>query len=235
MISVVIPALNAQARLPETLTALIPATVEGLIREVIVVDGGSTDQTRQLADSAGAQVIVASPSRGGQLLAGAARAKHPWLLFLHADTVLDPGWEREAAHFIERIDTAKAKLAAAAFRFALDDEGLAPRVLERFVRLRCAALRWPYGDQGLLIPRRLYDEVGGYRSLPVMEDLDLTRRLGARRLKLLRTRAVTSAQRYQREGYAQRAFKNQMCLLMYALNVPATRILQFYGENEQKP
>ena len=234
MISVVIPALNAQATLPGTLTALIPAALEGLIREVIVVDGGSTDQTCQLADSAGAEVIGASQGRGSQLSAGAARARHPWLLFLHADTVLDSGWEREVVHFIERINTGKARPAAAAFRFALDDNGLAPRVLERLVQLRCAVLRWPYGDQGLLIPRRLYDEIGGYRSLPVMEDLDLTRRLGARRLKLLRTRAITSAQRYQNEGYVQRAFKNQMCLLMYALNVPSTRILQFYGENQQK-
>ena len=78
MISVVIPALNAQATLPKTLAALIPAAVGGLIREVIVVDGGSADLTRQLADSAGAEVIAAKPSRGGQLLAGAARAKHPW-------------------------------------------------------------------------------------------------------------------------------------------------------------
>jgi rSAM/selenodomain-associated transferase 2 len=235
MISVVIPALNAQATLPKTLTALIPAAVGGLIREVIVVDGGSADQTCQLADSAGAEVIAAKPSRGGQLLAGAALAKHPWLLFLHADTVLDSGWEREVSHFMECVDTGKAKLAAAAFRFALDDEGAPPRILERLVRLRCAVLRWPYGDQGLLIPRRLYDEVGGYRSLPVMEDIDLTRRLGARRLTILRARAVTSAQRYRREGYVQRTLKNQMCLLMYALNVPSTRILQFYGENEQKP
>lgn len=234
MISVVIPALNAQATLPETLTALIPAAVEGLVREVIVVDGGSADLTRQLADSAGADVITANPGRGGQLLAGAARSKHPWFLFLHADTVLDTGWEREAWHFIDRVDTGKAKLAAAAFRFALDDDGAAPRILERLVRLRCAVLRWPYGDQGLLIPRRLYDEVGGYKSLPVMEDIDLTRRLGARRLKFLRARAVTSAQRYQSEGYVQRAFRNQMCLLMYALNIPAARISQFYGENEQK-
>lgn len=234
MISVVIPALNAQATLPGTLSALIPAALAGLIREVVVVDGGSTDQTRLLADSAGAEVIAANPSRGGQLSAGAARAKHPWLLFLHADTVLDPGWEQEAGHFMEAVDKGKAELAAAAFRFALDDEGLAPRVLERLVRLRCAMLRWPYGDQGLLIPRRLYDEVGGYRCMPVMEDLDLARRLGARRLKLLRARAVTSAQRYKLEGYVQRSAKNQMCLLMYALNVPSTRILQFYGDNEQK-
>jgi len=230
MISVVIPALNAQAFLPDTLSALIPATVEGLVREVILVDGGSTDQTRELADAAGAEVLSARPSRGGQLAAGAARAKHPWLLFLHADTVLDPGWEREAGHFMEKVDAGRLEPAAAAFRFALDDEGMAPRCLEGLVRLRCSLLRLPYGDQGLLVPRRLYDKVGGYRELPVMEDLDFVRRLGTRRIRLLRSRALTSAQRYRQDGYMKRAFKNQMCLILYALNVPAARISQLYGE-----
>jgi len=229
MISVVIPALNAEASLPGTLSALIPATVEGLVREVIVVDGGSQDHTRDIADAAGAEIVVASPNRGGQLMAGAARAKHPWLLFLHADTMLDTGWEREAGHFMERVDGGRLKPAAAAFRFALDDDGLAPRCLEGLVRMRCTTLRLPYGDQGLLIPRRLYDKVGGYRELPVMEDLDLMRRLGSRGIRLLRTRAITSAQRYRQDGYLRRAAKNQMCLLLYVLNVPASRISQFYG------
>jgi rSAM/selenodomain-associated transferase 2 len=227
MISVVIPTLNAEASLPDTLSALIPAAVEGLVREVVIVDAGSADSTRQIADAAGAEVVDASPSRGGQLVAGAACAKHPWLLFLHADTVLDVGWEREVSHFMERVDSGRTRPAAAAFRFALDDEGLAPRCLEGLVGLRCALLRLPYGDQGLLVPRRLYDKVGGYRELPVMEDLDLVRRLGT--VKMLRTRAVTSAQRYRREGYLRRALKNQMCLVLYALRVPAARISQFYG------
>jgi rSAM/selenodomain-associated transferase 2 len=227
MISVVIPTLDAETCLPDTLSALIPATIDGLIREVIVVDAGSKDRTCEIADAAGAEVLSSSPNRGGQLRAGAARAKHPWLLFLHADTVLDAGWEREAAHFMERVDTGRTKPAAAAFRFALDDEGVAPRCLESLVRLRCVVLRLPYGDQGLLLPRRLYDKVGGYRELPVMEDLDLVRRLGG--VRMLHARAVTSAQRYRRDGYLKRAFKNQLCLLLYALNVPAARISQFYG------
>jgi hypothetical protein len=163
-------------------------------------------------------------------MAGAARAKHPWLLFLHADTVLEPGWEREALHFMDKVDAGRIKPAAAAFRFTLDDEGVAPRFLESLVRLRCAALRLPYGDQGLLIPRRLYDAVGGYRELPLMEDLDLVRRLGWGRLRLLRSRAVTSAQRYRQDGYIRRALKNQMCLILYALNVPVARISRLYGE-----
>jgi rSAM/selenodomain-associated transferase 2 len=228
MISVVIPTLNAEASLPDTLSALIPATVDGLVREVVIVDAGSTDNTRELADATGAEIVVSAPSRGAQLAAGAARAKHPWLLFLHADTVLDVGWERDASHFMERVDDGRLQPAAAAFRFALDDEGLAPRCLEGLVGLRCALLRLPYGDQGLLIPRGLYDKVGGYREIPLMEDLDLVRRLGSRAVKMLRARAVTSAQRYRRDGYLRRALKNQMCLVLFALNVPAARISQFY-------
>lgn len=229
MISVVIPTLNAESGLTDTLSALVPATIEGLVREVIVVDGGSTDATRQIADDAGAEIIITSPSRGGQLMAGAARAKHPWLLFLHADTTLDPGWEREVGQFMGRVDTGRARLSAAAFRFALDDDGIAPRFLESLVSLRCAALRLPYGDQGLLIPKRLYEKVGGYRDLPVMEDLDLVRRLGRRGLRMLRSRALTSARRYQQDGYIWRSLKNQMCLLLYVLNVPTARISQLYG------
>jgi rSAM/selenodomain-associated transferase 2 len=229
MISVVIPTLNAQESLPDTLSALIPATVEGLVREVVIVDAGSSDATREIADGAGAEVLVTSPSRGVQLAAGAACAKHPWLLFLHADTVLDVGWEREVSHFMERVESGRTKPAAAAFRFALDDEGMAPRFLEGLVGLRCALLRLPYGDQGLLIRRDLYDKVGGYREIPLMEDLDLIRRLGSPAVKMLRTRAVTSAQRYRREGYLRRALKNQMCLVLFALRVPTARISQFYG------
>ena len=227
MISVVIPTLNAEPSLAATLTALIPATVEGLIREVIIVDGGSTDRTCEIADAAGAELIVMNPGRGSQLRAGAAAAKHPWLLFLHADTVLDPGWEREAEHFMERVDSGRSKATAAAFRFTLDDEGMAPRCLETLVSLRCSLLRLPYGDQGLLISRKDYDAAGGFREMPVMEDLDFVRRIGG--VRMLRARAVTSAQRYRRDGYFRRALKNQICLVLYALNVPATRISQFYS------
>ncbi len=162
-------------------------------------------------------------------MAGAARAKHPWLLFLHADTTLNPGWEREVGQFMGRVDTGRARLSAAAFRFALDDDGIAPRFLESLVSLRCAALRLPYGDQGLLIPKRLYEKVGGYRDLPVMEDLDLVRRLGRRGLRMLRSRALTSARRYQQDGYLWRSLNNRCCLWLYGLNVPTARISQLYG------
>jgi rSAM/selenodomain-associated transferase 2 len=228
MVSVVIPALNAEATLPATLSALVPAALEGLVREVIVVDGGSADRTREIADHAGAEVITAPANRGAQLRAGANAARHPWLLFLNADTVLDAGWEREAAHFMDRVDNGSSRHAAAAFRFALDDDGLAPRALEGLVRLRCFLMP-PYGDQGLLIGRRQYDRTGGYRPLPLMEDIDLVRRLGMRRVKLLRPRAVSNAQRYRRDGYIRHALGNQRQRLLYALRLSTPQTARLHG------
>ena len=228
MISVVIPTLNADVGLAATLSSLVPAAVEGLVREAIVVDAGSTDRTAAIADEAGAQLTVRSGGRGYQLLTGARRARFPWLLFLHADTALQPGWEREAAAFMEAVDTGKRPLAAAAFRFGLDDTGAAPRALEGLVRLRCALLRLPYGDQGLLIPKVHYEEIGGHNPLPLMEDVDSVRRLKRRRIVLLQARAVTNAQRFRRRGYVRRSARNLLCLGLYALRVPPSTIARIY-------
>jgi len=229
MISVIIPTLNAQAGLAQTLAALVPAAVDGLVKEVIVIDGGSGDGTAAIADQAGAAFVNRSGGRGYQLMAGAHRARFPWLLFLHADTVLEAGWERDAAAFMDAIDLGKRPLAAAAFRFALDDAGFRPRVLERLVAIRCALLRLPYGDQGLLIPKLLYAEVGGYGSQPLMEDVDIVLRLGRRRIAMLRPRAVTSAVRYRRDGYVRRSLRNLACLLLFLLRFPTRVIGRVHG------
>lgn len=229
MISVIIPTLNAEQGLAATLSALVSAAVDGLVREVIIVDGGSSDRTARIADDAGATLIVTQTGRGCQLDAGAQRAKSDWLLFLHADTVLEAGWEMEAAVLMERVASGARPETAAAFRFTLDDIGVKPRLLESLVALRCMFLRLPYGDQGLLIPRRLYQQSGGYRPLPLMEDVDFVRRLGRRRVMQLRARAVTSAVRYRRDGYMRRAVRNFTCLALYYLRVPVSRIARIYG------
>ena len=229
MISVVVPTLNSQAGLPATLASLVTAAVDGLVREVIIVDGGSSDGTAAIADQTGARLIVSARGRGSQLAAGAKAARFPWLLFLHADTALEDGWEREAIAFVTRIDAEERPLGAAAFRFALDDQGARPRLLEHLVAMRCAMLRLPYGDQGLLVPKRLYQALGGYRPLLLMEDVDLVRRLGRRRITMLRARAVTSAERFQREGYWRRSARNLLCVTLYLLHVPIATIHRIYG------
>jgi rSAM/selenodomain-associated transferase 2 len=230
MISVIIPALNAERTLPAALSAIVSAAVDGIVREVIVVDGGSSDQTRKIADHAGADVVETGPGRGTQLAQGAVRAKFPWLLFLHADTVLDDDWTRRATEFMRSVDLGERPIAAAAFRFKLDDKGLAPRTLEALVSARCAILRRPYGDQGLLIPRRLYNEIGGYNPLPIMEDVDIMRRLGRKRIVILDANATTSAERYRQDGYLARVLRNQTCLALYRAGLPLAKIQRIYAK-----
>jgi hypothetical protein len=129
---------------------------------------------------------------------------------------------------MDKVETGRIPPAAAAFRFRLLDEGWKPRLLEAAVSLRCGLFRVPYGDQGLLLPRALYDEVGGYSDQPLMEDVDLIRRIGRRRIRMLRADAVTSAVRYRNEGYARRILRNQACLAMYAAGFSPERIAAMY-------
>ena len=222
MLSVVIPTLNAAATLPAVLASLQDG--RALLAEVVVADGGSTDGTPEVARAGGAVTLRTRRGRGSQLAAGAAAARGEWLLFLHADTTLEPGWADETRHFV----TAESG-SAAAFRFALEDQSAEARRLERVVDWRSRVLALPYGDQGLLISRRLYDEVGGFCPLPLMEDVDLARRLGRRRLRMLRARAFTSAERYRREGWLLRPARNLACLSLYFLGVPPATIARLYG------
>ena len=229
MISVIIPTFNAEATLGPALAALVPAVVNSVVQEAIIVDGGSTDATCLIAEAAGTRLIRVEWGRGRQLDAGAAVARGDWLLFLHADTVLEPGWEEEAQAFTERVDAGRRAPSAAAFRFALDDDGLMPRLLEALVRLRCLILALPYGDQGLLISRKLYRELGGFRPLLLMEDVDLVRRLRRGQRVMLKSRAVTSAQKYRTDGYLPRMLRNAVCVTLYYLRVPPRVLARLYG------
>jgi len=229
MISIVIPSFNAEKTLVPTLNALIPGAVEGLVREAILADGGSTDGTLGIAEAAGMEIVRSERGRGTQLRTGAAKAKGDWLLFLHADTVLDATWLDYAVQFMARVDRGERPPAAATFRFALDDEGLMPWLLERLVSLRFMLFRLPYGDQGLLIPRRLYNELGGFDPLPLMEDVAFVRKLKRNQLVMLKAHAVTSAERYRSEGYIFRGARNLFCMLLYAFRVPPRVLARLYG------
>jgi len=227
LLSVIIPTLNAAQRLPLCLDALVAPAVHGLINEVIIVDGGSTDETVTIADGFGAKILTAPPGRGGQLAAGGAAARGEWLLFLHGDTVLDEAWGQEARCFIE-----KNIYAAGVFRLAFDAKGLAPKIVAAGAAMRTKILKSPYGDQGLLIAKRTYDQIGGFSDMPLFEDVDMIDRLvkvyGSKALWVLNARATTSPVRYERDGYIRRVVRNIVLLTRFRLGATQEKLVRRY-------
>ena len=206
-LSVVIPTLNAAEALPDCLAALMEGVEAGMIRELVIADGGSTDATLKIAEAAGALLVEGAASRGGQLRQGAGIAEGDWLFFQHADTRLQPGWT-------EVLAAQMASGEPAYFRLQFDRPGITPFLVAGWANLRSRLFSLPYGDQGLLISRQEYEAFGGFRDIPLMEDVAMARLL-KRRLKMLPMCVTTSAVRYQREGWMRRGMRNLILLLRF--------------------
>ena len=223
-LSIIIPAFNAEAVLPLCLASLMPGLESGLIREVVLVDGGSEDQTRRIAEGSGATVLTApEKGRAAQLRHGFDQARGDWLLFLHADTALSRDWaERAKTHVTERKD--KAAVFTLAFR---SDHPMAKTVASR-ANWRARALGLPYGDQGLLISRKHYNEVGGYPDTPFMEDVQIVRSIGKKRLTFLSAEARTDAAKYDRDGWRTRSWRNAYLITRYLLGARPENLAKLY-------
>lgn len=224
-LSVVVPVLDEAARLPAALSALRDRVGEA---EVVVVDGGSTDASAEIARDHGADLVLAAGGgRGGQLRAGAARAGGDVLLFLHADCVLP---ENTRARIAETMGD--GRWVAGAFRVRHRVSAGAGPVVRRLVRLadlRSGLTRRPYGDQALFVRREVYARVGGFPDQPLLEDLELARRLTrVGRLRVLRERVEVSGRRFER-----RPLRSVLCWwtfpLLYRLGVSPMRLERWYG------
>lgn len=218
-VSIVIPTLDAEAELPGCLAALIEGVEAGLIRELVVSDGGSADSTRAIAEAAGAEIVTGPPGRGGQLGRGVAATSGDWLLVLHADTCLAPGWSRA-------VEAGLARAAPGYFRLRFRATGPAPRLTAGWANLRARLFGLPFGDQGLLVARKDYDAAGGYPDIPLMEDMALARRL--RHLRPLAATATTSANRYEKRGWIWQGVHNVWRQLRFLAGADPAKLARDY-------
>lgn len=221
-ITVVIPTLNAADTVGPTLACLYQAMGKSLINEVIFADGGSIDHTAQIADEAGVEVVKAPKGRGSQLSTGAKAAKGQWLLFVHADTVFSAGWE---THMRAHINT---QTKAGYCKLSFDTNGFAPVIIAGMANIRSRLFGLPYGDQALLISQKLYQQVGGYPDIPLMEDVALARKLRGKMMPMPIT-ASTGAQRYIKDGWFARSRKNLITLALYFIGVTPEKLAKRYN------
>jgi rSAM/selenodomain-associated transferase 2 len=212
----VIPALDEEQRLPAAIRSVRADA------EVIVVDGGSRDATREVAAREGARVLESPRGRGRQLDEGARAAGGDWLVFLHADTTLEPGWA-------SALRALGPDVVGGAFRLAVDSPRAGFRMVEGAVRLRLRFFALPYGDQGIFARREAYARVGGIPHLPLMEDVAFVARLRrAGRLAFPPVRALTSARRWERYGIVGTTLRNWSLLALYAAGQSPERLARRY-------
>ena len=219
-ISVVIPTLDEASRIVRTVESVVAPGIE-----VIVVDGGSQDETCRLARDAGARVLASEPGRARQLRMGGEKSTGDVVLFLHADTRLEFGWQEGVRQALSDPECAGG---AFAFRFA--ERGASLRWIEWGVGVRVALFRLPYGDQALFVRRSVLERMGGIPIVPIMEDLDLVREIKrAGRLQMLELAATTSWRRYARDGALRTVLRHQRALLGWWLGWDRTRLAQRMG------
>ena len=220
-ISVIIPTLNAASRLGPCLGALSDALSEGLLTEVIFADGGSEDDTSLIAEEVGAVFLPTRKGRGSQMAEAAVIARGEWFLFLHADSVLGNGW----------TDIVAARLAqktkAGYFHLRFDSTALPAKTVAKWANFRAKIFHLPYGDQGLLISRKLYEEIGGFPDIPLMEDVAIAKKLG-KCLTPINIPITTSAEKYIAQGWTKRSFRNFGILLRYKFGADPVKLAQEY-------
>ena len=229
-VSVIIPTLNEAQHLGATLRSL-RAAANCLPLEVSVVDGGSGDETRSIAEQAGARVIQTEPGRANQLNQGAEQARGEILLFLHGDTQVPPDW---IEHMIQTL--AQPGVIAGAFRLRIQGQGWGLRGVEWGTNVRSRYGQLPYGDQGLFLHRATFAAIGPFADLPIMEDFELVQRLKGRgRIALAPAAVQTSDRRWRKLGIVRTTVINQLMLLGYFLGLDPQHLAQFYRRQRPVP
>jgi len=222
-ISIIIPTLNSETDLPETLRSLFEGVENNLIKELIISDGGSTDKTRFIASEVGACIVEGPCGRGLQISKGVDKSRGDWILILHADTSLSPDWSVE---FLQKID----KNFSYYFKLKFKSKSLFARTLEYWAQIRSKFLGLPYGDQGLLIHRDLLDAVGGFPKNRILEDVILAGKLKGK-IRSLDLLALTSAEKYHKNGWLRQSLINFYILVQYLIGKDTNLLYKIYYKN----
>ena len=221
LISIIIPVLNEAVTIEKTLDRL----KDNPNIEIIVVDGGSSDRTIDLAKKMGVTVItVSNLGRASQMNAGAAIAKGDYLLFLHVDTQLPANYPELV------IDTlSQPQVIAGAFELAIGGAAKSLRLVEILVKMRSHWFSLPYGDQAIFLTKKVFTEIGGFPDLPIMEDFELIQRLKRQgKIAIAPAQVITSPRRWQKLGVLQTTLINQLIIIGYYLGISPITLRNFY-------
>ena len=219
MISVIIPALNEAKILDQSLSRLSPQLKD---HELIIVDGGSTDETPLIAKRYG-RVIATERGRAHQSNVGAAGARGDILLFLHADVWLDSG-------AIDGVEKAiSSGYVGGAFKQRIDGDHPLYRLIERAANFRAKWARIFYGDGGIFIRRAHFNQIGGFPDIPIMEEVGLSRKLRrCGEVTLVEPGIHISARRWQKNGIVRTTLINWLITLLYLLRIPPNNLAKLY-------
>jgi rSAM/selenodomain-associated transferase 2 len=225
-ISVIIPVFHEAAIINTTIQRILKTDFPGNL-EIIVVDGAREGETCRALKAANVKKLFSEKGRGRQMNRGALGADGEVLLFLHADTRIGGGG-LSAIHSAVQQD----HCAAGAFDLRIDAKGPAYRLIEGVASLRTRTTRVPYGDQAIFVRRDVFERVGGYPEIPLMEDVELMRRIkktgGA--IRILNEKATTSARRWQQEGLLYTTLRNWTLVTLYLFGVSAERLARYYKD-----
>lgn len=221
LISIIIPTLNEEGNIEAAINSIQSNNIE-----IIVVDGGSQDETLLIAKSLDVKVIVSAPGRANQMNAGAMVASGEMLLFLHADTRLPTGFDE-----MIRTTLAKPGIVAGAFALQIDAPDWGLRLVEFGVKWRSHLWQMPYGDQAIFLTKDVFQQVGNFPQIPIMEDFELMKKLKSLgKIYLLPTPVITSPRRWLKKGILQTTILNQIIVIAYLLGVSPNRICNWYRQ-----
>ncbi|MEL6927507.1 MAG: TIGR04283 family arsenosugar biosynthesis glycosyltransferase [Cyanobacteria bacterium J06600_6] len=225
-ISIIIPVLNEAVTIKQTLARLASYPEA----EIIVVDGGSHDETVMIATPIAKVITIIGQGRAGQMNAGADIAQGDILIFLHADTQLPSNFIRLVNQTLKQPQTI-----AGAFELEIDSTKRSLRWIEQLVKMRSRLLSLPYGDQAIFMTKQAFLKTGGYADLPIMEDFEFIKRIKKQgKIAIAPGSVITSGRRWEKLGVWQTTLINQLIIAGYYLGISPTKLGKFYRRQGKK-